>query len=197
MTCIRCGNLLRPGATFCDRCGEQQRPPAQGPTRPQPKPAGRALSIFAVVAVVATCAFLASLVVATRPSAFEIAAVRDQPRPSPVPTVPISYERVDIRALAKDPDAYLGAGIEIEGEAFSISERGGRAMIQLWVEVPDGSKFDREAVIVSFAGRTPGVYEGSHLYVLGLGAGAYTGTNAMGGAIRQPMIVADKVTILR
>ena len=101
------------------------------------------------------------------------------------------WSTVDIRALVKNPDNYIAQELHYKGEVFSITEDSDGAVMQVWVDVPGGSEFDREAVVVIFEGRTENVYEGTLVEFWGYGLGTYEGTNAFGGAIRQPAILAE------
>lgn len=65
--------------------------------------------------------------------------------------------------------------------------------MQLWVEVPGGSQFDREAVVVDFEGTLEEVYKDTYVLVYGKGAGTFTGRNAFGAEIVQPAIAAEYV----
>src|SRR6266508_1773497 len=108
------------------------------------------------------------------------------------------YEEVDIRDLAKGPNRYKGKKIRLRGIVFNITEDthlfgGTYTFMQIWVQVPGGSEFDREAVAVNFDGTLEGVYDDSEVIVYGTGNGTMNGTNAMGASISQPMIEADTV----
>jgi len=112
-----------------------------------------------------------------------------------------TYSKVNILELAKAPDRFRGQQLKITGEVFTISEGesgmfglgGTVTRMQIWVQVPGGSAFDREAVVVEFAGVLDGVVKGIAVIVYGKGAGAFEGTNALGATIRQPAINAEYV----
>ena len=112
-----------------------------------------------------------------------------------------SYAKVNILELAKAPDRFRGQQLKVIGEVFTISEGEGGLFglggtvtrMQIWVQVPGGSAFDREAVVVEFAGVLDGVVKGSTVIVYGKGAGAFEGTNTLGAKIRQPAINAEHV----
>ena len=125
-------------------------------------------------------------------------------RTPPPPTATIDPEKakarwstVDIRALVKNPDKYIGYELHYQGEVFSIEENSQGAAMQVWVNIPGGSDFDREAVIVYWPGRTDSIYEGTTIEFWGYGLGSLEGTNAFGGTVRQPLIQAEYLTYFR
>lgn len=118
------------------------------------------------------------------------------PTPTPVPTLTRAqmneqYPVVDIRDLKKNPDSYKGERFRLTGTVFNIQQSGLHTVLQIWVQVPGGSEFDREAVVVDFQNSTPGLYNDAPVIVYGIGAGTWSGTNALGGKITQPLVSAD------
>jgi hypothetical protein len=101
---------------------------------------------------------------------------------------------VDIRELVKNPDRYDGSEIHYQGEVFNIRQDTDGAVMQVWVQVPGGSEFDREAVMVSWRGIATNVFKGTTVGFWGYGQGSVEGTNAFGGAIQQPLISAKYLT---
>jgi tetratricopeptide (TPR) repeat protein len=123
------------------------------------------------------------------------------PRPTatytPLPaTQKAAWGTVDIRDLAKNPEAYKGRELHYQGEVFSIDEDNRGTAIQMWVDVP-GSSYDQEAVVVYWPGASQGIYDGTTIEVWGYCLGAFEGTNAFGGAIRQPLISAEYLDYFR
>lgn len=110
-----------------------------------------------------------------------------------VQAIEAKYPRIDIRELAKNPDKYKGELFSLQGTVFTIQETDDQTQLQMWVQIPGGNQFDREAVVVGYDGSLEGVYEKSSIIVYGEGRGAFEGENALGGAIRQPIIRADYV----
>jgi len=104
---------------------------------------------------------------------------------------------VDIRELVKNPDRYIGSELHYKGEVFNIQEDGSGAAMQVWVQIPGGSEFDREAVMVYWQGRTTNIYEGTTIEFWGYGMGSVEGTNAFGAAVVQPLISAEYITYFR
>ncbi len=104
------------------------------------------------------------------------------------------YAMVDVRDLKKNPDAYKDKSIQVQGEVFNIKEQNGQTFLQMWVAIPGGSQFDREAVVVTYGGALPNVYEKTKITVFGIGAGTDSGKNAFGGTNTQPAIRADRVS---
>ena len=111
----------------------------------------------------------------------------------------VTYSEVDILEFAKAPERFRGQKLKVIGEVFAISEGASGLFglgdtvtrMQIWVQVPGGSDFDREAVVIEFPGVLDGVVKGSTVLVYGTGAGAFEGTNTQGAAIRQPAIDAE------
>lgn len=108
-----------------------------------------------------------------------------------------AWKTVDIRDLAKNPDGYNGQEVHHKGEVFTIQENNDGTIMQVWVSVPGGNEFDREAVIVTFNGRSDNVYEGSLVEFWGYSLGSFEGTNAFGGNIRQPLVHAEYMTYFK
>ncbi len=98
------------------------------------------------------------------------------------------WATVDIRDLAKNPDKYAGAQLHYKGEVFNIQESSSGTVMQIWVAIPGGDRFDRESVVVACRCKASGVYEGTIVEFWGYGAGSAEGTNAFGGKIQQPLI---------
>jgi hypothetical protein len=117
------------------------------------------------------------------------------PTPTPVPTpsaeeIRAKYSWVDTRELITRPFQFKGQQIAVSGEVFNIQVDQDGTFMQIWVDTPSG----REAVVVGYLGnQTPGLYEGMWVSVYGVGAGTVEGTNAFGGSISQPVILADIV----
>lgn len=115
-----------------------------------------------------------------------------QPAPTPVPTqspeqVRAQYQWVDTRDLVIRPGEFEGDKIAVSGSVFNIDVEGNLTVMQIWL---DGGS---EAAVIVYFGDTRGIYEGTWITVYGTGDGTFTGTNAFGGTIVQPMIVADIV----
>lgn len=101
------------------------------------------------------------------------------------------YPEADIRDLVKGPDRYRDRKFHLQGTVFTIREETGllsgvTTIMQIWVQVPGGSEFEREAVVVRFKGTLEGVFKDSPVIVYGTGAGAFEGTNTFGAKIVQP-----------
>jgi tetratricopeptide (TPR) repeat protein len=92
--------------------------------------------------------------------------------------------------LKKSPDLHEGDRIHFAGTVFTIYEESEGTVMQLWVYDGSGSYNDVEAVTVLYPGRLPGVYEDSRVEIWGYASGIVEGTNAFGGSVRQPLIVA-------
>jgi tetratricopeptide (TPR) repeat protein len=107
------------------------------------------------------------------------------------------WATVDIRDLAKNPDKYIGYELHYTGEVFNIQEDSNGAVIQVWVQIPGGDEFDREAVVVYWYGTTTNIYEGTTIEFWGYGQGSFEGTNSLGGTIAQPLISAEYITYFR
>jgi hypothetical protein len=105
--------------------------------------------------------------------------------------VPPAYRTLDVRELVKNPDRYKGTFIKMTGTVFNIDESGDSTYLQMWVQIPGGSQWDNEAVIVITDSALDGVYEDTAITVYSMGAGSQSGTNALGGTITQPVLVAS------
>ncbi len=98
------------------------------------------------------------------------------------------YAEIDVRDLVIRPDTFTGEKIVVSGEVFSIQVEGDFTGMQIWA----GGGYDN-AVGIAFEGDSTGIYEGTFVTVYGTGRGTFTGTNAFGGTITQPLIEADIV----
>jgi len=181
-----------------------------------PRPTATATSTLEPVAITATAEMARQETVVSGQTATAEAEIAAQQTVEAAPTrtaeaiiaatatieaLETTYPAIDVRELAKAPDRYQGQNLKLRGEVFSIQESesgflgfGGRVTrMQIWVEVPGGSRSDREAVVVEFAGVLEGVFEKDIVLVYGKGAGSFTGTNAFGAEIVQPAIRAEYV----
>lgn len=120
-----------------------------------------------------------------------------RPRPTMAPTVVVDvemsrsqYRPIDVRDLMMRSGSFKGEKIVVSGSVFTIFADEKSSQIQLWVTAPDGSQ---EAVIIYCEGNTEGIYEGTWLTVYGTAAGTFTFTNALGGQVTQPLIMADLI----
>ncbi len=116
--------------------------------------------------------------------------------PLPSPTVDIAadkatYPAIDVRDLDKAPGKYQGQKMVLAGEVFNIKEEKAGTSLQIWVGVPETG--DLIPVAVAFAGSLPGLYENDAVVVYGKGNGTFSGKNAYGGTITQPLVVAQYV----
>ncbi len=66
--------------------------------------------------------------------------------PTPTPDPRGLYEEVDIRDLDAFPSRYLGDLLKLRGQVFNIGEGG----LQMWIQVPGGSRFDRTPVVITW-----------------------------------------------
>ena len=104
------------------------------------------------------------------------------------------WGEVDIRALVKNPDKYLGAEVHYKGEVFTIEESDEGTAMQVWVNVPGGNEFDRKAVVIFWTGNTDPIYEGTKVEFWGYCTGAIEGVTAFGGTVRQPSVLVEYLT---
>ena len=113
------------------------------------------------------------------------------PTPTPAPTdaeLRADYQWIDVRDLLIRPGEFEGEKIAISGTVFNIQVEDGLTAMQIWV---DGGNYD--AVMIGYYGDSMGIYEGTWITVYGVGSGTFTGTNAYGGTIVQPLIIATYV----
>lgn len=112
------------------------------------------------------------------------------PIPTNTPDLRAEYLEMDIRELDSYPSRYTGDKIKLRGQVFNIMGDG----LQMWVRKPGGGSFDNVAVVVTWLTDSilpPQVYEDTWITVYGTGAGTFDGTNAYGGTITQPLILAQ------
>lgn len=113
-----------------------------------------------------------------------------QPTPAPVPTqspdeIRAEYQWVDPRDLDIRPGNFQDKKIAVAGTVFTIQADGDFTFLQIWANGGD------IPVVVVYRGDSTGVYEGTWVTVYGTGNGTFEGTNAYGGTISQPVIIAD------
>jgi len=104
-----------------------------------------------------------------------------------------NYPIVDMRVIAKNPDAYQGTKVKLTGEVFAIQESNGQTVFQMWADDPGGSQFNREAVAVRLGITIASLVKGSRVVVYGTVLGTVNGTNAFGGAVSQPVVNTDHI----
>lgn len=113
------------------------------------------------------------------------------PTPAPEPTktaeeLRAEYQWIDARDLVIRPGNFQGQKIAVAGTVFNIQVDGPITALQIWLS---GGNYD--AAVVIYIGDTQGIYEGTWVTAYGKGDGTFTGTNAFGGTIVQPVIRAD------
>lgn len=112
------------------------------------------------------------------------------PIPTNTPDLRAEYVEMDIRELDAYPSSYIGEKIKLRGQVFNVMGDG----LQMWVRKPGGGRFDNIAVVVTWLSDSvlpPQVYEDTWITVYGTGAGTFDGTNAYGGTITQPLLMAQ------
>lgn len=114
-----------------------------------------------------------------------------EPTPAPVPTktpdeIRAEYQWIDARDLLIRPDSFEGQKLAVSGSVFNIQASGDYTYLQIYI---NGGNYD--AVMIHYWGDSIGIYEGTWVTVYGIGDGVDSGTNAFGGTIYQPSILAD------
>lgn len=112
------------------------------------------------------------------------------PIPTNTPDIRAEYVEMDIRELDAYPSRYIGEKVKLRGQVFNIMGDG----LQMWVRKPGGGRFDNIAVVVTWLSDSilpSQVYEDTWITVYGTAAGTFDGTNAYGGTITQPLIMAQ------
>lgn len=113
---------------------------------------------------------------------------------------------VDVRDLAVRPGDYFGEKLAFSGTVLSIGvappgrvfqlgdadEQDYAAQLQVNVVGLDGGT---EIVFVGYDGDTAGIFEGSFVTVYGTVVDTQTFDNVVGGAVTQPLVAAELVTI--
>lgn len=111
------------------------------------------------------------------------------PTPTTTPDLRGEYSDIDIREIDSYTTKYIGEKVKLRGEVFNIVDGG----LQMWVRIPGGGRLDTVPVVVTWGSNVlfpEGVYEGTILTVYGEVAGTFSGTNAYGATITQPLIEA-------
>lgn len=111
------------------------------------------------------------------------------PEPTAVPSLTDTYlPVVDVRELAIGRGFSKGDKLSVSGSVFNIEVDSDGTYMQIWVNAPDGST---EPVMIAYEGDSAGVFEGTWVTAYGSYVGPICGTNAFGGEICQPAILAD------
>ncbi len=111
------------------------------------------------------------------------------PEPTAVPSLSDTYPPVpDVRELAIGRGFTAGDKLSVSGSVFNIEVDSDGTYMQIWVGAPDGST---EPVMIYYEGDSTGVFEGTWVTAYGTYIGPICGTNAFGGQICQPAILAD------
>lgn len=112
------------------------------------------------------------------------------PIPTNTPDIRGEYVEMDIRELEAYASRYIGDKVKLRGEVFNIMGDG----LQMWVREPGGGSLDNVAVVVTWIDNQvlpDQVYEDTWITVYATVLGTYSGTNAYGGTIEQPWVLAD------
>lgn len=114
------------------------------------------------------------------------------PPPTQAPDWRMLYAKIDVRELDAYPNKHIGDKVKLEGEVFNITDGG----LQMWVRKPGGDRFDTVAVVVTWRSDSilpPQVYEDTLITVYGIARGTFSGTNAFGGTMSQPLVEAEVI----
>jgi hypothetical protein len=123
---------------------------------------------------------------------FEVTPTPAPPAPTPTPSLTDEYPPIaDVRELAIGRGFEVGDKLSVSGPVQTIFVDGNFAQMQLAVAAPDGSN---QWVVVVYEGDTTGIFEGSYVTAYGVYADTTCFTNALGGEVCQPLIIADELT---
>lgn len=110
-------------------------------------------------------------------------------QPTPEPDLDADYPLIDPSDWAKRPDYYTGKRFSVIGEAFNVRESKGVTTFQMSADSALGKTV---AVSVMF-NSTSSLVDGNKLRAYGVGKGTFTGTNAFGATITQPVMDAVQI----
>ncbi len=108
------------------------------------------------------------------------------------PFDPSSYEKLNYKAVARDPDAYEFKSIKFSGKVIQVIE--GDAAINY--RIATKGSYD-DVVLVEYV-RPEGasrILEDDKVTVYGICTGVYTYTSTMGGAITIPSAIATRIEL--
>jgi hypothetical protein len=125
--------------------------------------------------------------------------------PTPLPTAtPTPFSKEDYIASVTDldfkevdkSDRHIGEPVCWKGEVFNIEESNGQTFFQAWYfEGRHAEVADMDAFIVAYDGILPEVYNEIEVIACGEIGERFEGTNALGGTISQPSIMAQFVDV--
>lgn len=110
--------------------------------------------------------------------------------PTAVPDYDADYPVIDPADLSKRPDYYKGKRFSVIGKAFNVHESNGVTTFQMQAEV---SEYNTVAVVLTFNGTSSGLQDNVRLRAYCVGAGAVSGTNAFGGNVTEPAMLAVRI----
>jgi len=138
----------------------------------------------------------------------------ERPEPTVAPTATPDAAEVraeypvlsDVREIAIRPGSYIGDEFQFTGRIFGIQVAGPgqiatlgdqrtyqvSVVMQVFVVAPDGTE---EPVFIGYDGNTTGMFEGTYVTIYGTVVGTQSGTNGFGGAITQPLVIADIIDL--
>lgn len=92
------------------------------------------------------------------------------------------YETIPRNELVTYPDNYLGQQIVVKGRVFNINSS---TEIQIWLD------WSYDPMFIIFDEPISGIYEDNWITIYGIVSGELCGTNAFGGQVCQPSLIAD------
>jgi len=110
--------------------------------------------------------------------------------PTAIPDYDADYPVIDPADLSKRPDYYKGKRFSVIGKAFNVHESNGVTTFQMQAEV---SEYNTVAVVLTFNGTSSGLQDNVRLRAYCVGAGAVSGTNAFGGNVTEPAMLAVRI----
>lgn len=215
--CIHCKAVIPATAAVCPKCGKSQVQQAQQKQKPQKKSGGFRWWYVPIMLLLVMVGYVIGFssrpqVQTKEPSksnnssskAKEEASKESKPESKEenasqsekddVPQVEaVPLNDTEIREMYSDPDKYTGRAVKLTGKVFGDVEYSeGSVGFQMYADPSNNSM----NTTVGYYGDDLTVTEGAFVKISGIVLSKFEGSNAFGGAVTAPMILAQSAEIV-
>ena len=151
----------------------------------------RAISEFGVFSAIVIL-LLAGCATSSAPNETGTSTETNSPSPSDGRS-DLRFDRSNWGILLSDPDAYVGATVDIVGRVFTTPERDGNIIAWQMYANPQANE---DSMVVGMEASSLSLQSGDYVRVKGSVRGTFEGENLFGGKIRTLAVMADSATVV-
>lgn len=110
---------------------------------------------------------------------------------APEPEEVVYIESENVKNIYTDPDSYRGKYVKLTGKVFNVEKDGDEVFLQIWHDVDDSD--DNTVIKYNSSDVDIDVSEDDYISVDGYISGTFSGSNALGGTVTAPKIIAKTI----